>query len=339
MMTRIARDAFRRLILLTFVLLPCLEAYAIRISVEHEGTFYYDKIKGRNYNVWTELTIAGPLNNQDIMVVGQIAQMGKLSSLDLSQTAGVDSIPDTALRNSQKLELVKLPEGLTSVGEYAFSFCNYLTEAVLPAALTTVPKGLFYNDTALVSLTWPNQLQSIGVQPFYDCQGLKQLALPASLLTIGSAAFQNCTSTTEVVMPDEVQLIGKQAFAFCSAMRSVTLGPSVRLIGDAAFYQNNNLKSAACSCTTPPDAEFAFMNVDLYNTELHVPVGTTLLYQHAPGWEDFYNIIDDYCSSVRHVAVGQIELHDFDFMGRSAMGRGLRIVRLNDGPIRKVIAT
>lgn len=66
-------------------------------------------------------------------------------------------------------ESVVIGEGITGIGDYAFTS--------------------FY---ALVEATLPSTLQSIGVQAFEGCSGLQSVTIPASVNAIGYGAFQYC---------------------------------------------------------------------------------------------------------------------------------------------------
>ncbi|MDR1225640.1 MAG: leucine-rich repeat protein, partial [Prevotellaceae bacterium] len=86
------------------------------------------------------------------------------------------------------LTSVKLPAGLTSIGEDAFNGCSGLSgNLTLPAGLTSIGSGAFYSCSELSdSLTLPAGLTAIGDWAFENCSGLSgNLTLPAGLTFIG----------------------------------------------------------------------------------------------------------------------------------------------------------
>lgn len=104
-------------------------------------------------------------------------------------------------------ELV-IPEGVTSIGDYAFFGTNFR------------------------SVTIPDSVASIGHAAFSG-SAIERLVLNAAL--IDDSAFSNCTSLTSVTFKDGVHYINDWAFENCTALSSVTFGNGLLSIGDKAF--------------------------------------------------------------------------------------------------------
>ena len=109
----------------------------------------------------------------------------------------------SAFRNCTSLTSITLPEGLTSVGEYAFYNCAGLTSITLPEGLTSIGEYAFSNCDKLTSITLPEGLTSIGDRAFEYCDGLTSITLPSSLTSIGDYAFNGCSKLTEVIIDSE----------------------------------------------------------------------------------------------------------------------------------------
>ena len=92
----------------------------------------------------------------------------------------------------------KIPAGVTSIGEYAFSGCSGLTSIEIPAGVT-----------------------SIGYLAFYGCSGLKSIEIPAGVTSIGYLAFSGCSGLTSIEIPAGVTEIGYSAFEGCSGLKDV----------------------------------------------------------------------------------------------------------------------
>ena len=90
---------------------------------------------------------------------------------------------------------VTLPEGLQSIGAYAFCGCP-LTSVTLPEGLQSIGANAF-RGCPLTCVTLPEILQSIGADAFSGCP-LTSITLPESLQSIVADAFRGCNSITYV---------------------------------------------------------------------------------------------------------------------------------------------
>ena len=87
---------------------------------------------------------------------------------------------------------------MTSIGEYAFSDCDSLTEIAIPSGVTEIGSYTFSGCSSLTEITLPSGLTSIGQQAFFGCDRLTGVTLPAGLTGIGDSAFFGCDSLTAV---------------------------------------------------------------------------------------------------------------------------------------------
>ena len=147
---------------------------------------------------------------------------------------------------------------VTSIGNYAFSFCDYLTSITIPNSVTTIGYNAFWECASLTNITIPigvkkiesstfsgcksltditipNTVTSIRSQAFYECTSLKSIILPENLTSIDKNAFQSCKSLTSIVIPNNVTSIGSSAFEGCTSMASVVIGNGVSTINEATF--------------------------------------------------------------------------------------------------------
>ena len=154
---------------------------------------------------------------------------------------GWEETPWYGLRLQVKKAIIK--NGVTSIGSYAFCWCENLTSVTIPNSVTSIGDNAFYWCTSLTSVTIPYGVKDIGAYAFGFCKELSSVTIPSSVTTIGSSAFSNCTSLTSVTIPDGVTTISESAFESCSSLTSVTIPNSVTSIGDGAFWCCTNLTS------------------------------------------------------------------------------------------------
>ena len=146
---------------------------------------------------------------------------------------GVTSIGDNAFSDCSKLESIVIPDSVTSIGWSAFSHCEQLKTVNLPNSLTSIGQFAFYDCQMLESVTIPNGVTSIGQYAFENCKQLKTVNLPNSLTSIGPNAFSNCCLES-VILPWSLKEMGNGAFEWCP-IKELTIPDSLTSISDYAF--------------------------------------------------------------------------------------------------------
>jgi hypothetical protein len=128
---------------------------------------------------------------------------------------------------------VTIPNNVTTIGEYAFSYCTSLTSVTIGSSVTTIGNYAFYSCTSLTSVTIPNSVASIGAYAFSRCTSLTNVIIGNSVTNIGYVAFVGCTNLTRLTIPASVINIGSTAFADCSNLTNCTfLGNAPQLVFD-----------------------------------------------------------------------------------------------------------
>ena len=92
----------------------------------------------------------------------------------------------------------KIPDNVTSIGSYAFAYCDSLTSIVIPDGVTT-----------------------IGSYAFHGCSSLTEIVMLDGVTSISDRAFRDCTSLTSIIIPDGVTSIGDRAFIGCSSLKEI----------------------------------------------------------------------------------------------------------------------
>lgn len=108
--------------------------------------------------------------------------------------------------------IVKIPDGVTSVGICAFFRCRNLTSITIPDGVKSIEGGAFSGCSSLTSITIPNTVTKIDEDTFSGCTNLESVTIPDSVIHIGSCAFYQCKSLKSITIPESVTTIGYNVF-------------------------------------------------------------------------------------------------------------------------------
>ena len=90
------------------------------------------------------------------------------------------------------IKRIIIGDGVTTIGEFAFTNCSTLTSVTIPNSVTEIGEFAFNNCSALTSVTIPNSVTTIGDYAFSGCSSLTSVTIPNSVTTIGGWAFTFC---------------------------------------------------------------------------------------------------------------------------------------------------
>ena len=134
---------------------------------------------------------------------------------------GVTSIGESAFSGNDALALIFIPDSVTSLGGFAFANCTNLSSLDIPDSVTSIEGCLFRCCTELTKVTLPDGITSISDSMFYGCSSLKEVKIPDSVTVIGDSSFFGCKSLTSINIPRSVKTIKKYAFHGCNSLTDV----------------------------------------------------------------------------------------------------------------------
>lgn len=191
--------------------------------------------------------------------------------------SGVNTVCEGAFAGSDITEIT-IPEGVTSIGDYAFYGCANLKKVNLPSSLKEIGKGAFGNCMALESI----DLGSTGVKTlpervFAGSLKLAGVTLPGGLEKVGREAFSH-------TMVDELNLSRVaefEAYALSSMpyLTKLAINPDAA-IGDGLLMDNISLNSLTGVPELVPDYFAANCN-DLDTQGLVAPASEVGRYSFA----------------------------------------------------------
>ncbi len=193
---------------------------------------------------------------------------------------GVTTIGNYAFRDRKGLTSVMIPDSVTTIEDWAFLWCDGLTSVTIPDSITTIGNGAFENCTSLTSVSIPESVTEIGNSAFYFCKELTSVIIPENVTTIGNFVFAGCSELTSMEIPDSVTTIGNGTFENCTGLTSVSIPESVTTIGNHAFYGCTGLDSVIIPDSVTNIREYAFADCAGL-TSIAIPENVTSIESHV----------------------------------------------------------
>ena len=160
-------------------------------------------------------------------------------------------IEDHAFYSCTMLAELRLPEGLTYIGPWAFAWDRILgqedTTLGLPSSLQTISTGAFAFVNHHKNLNIPANVTSIGDFAFMCDYYMNNLTFSPGdkKLTIGKAAFFGDNHMKSVDLSNRVAQIDRCAFAGCEMLEEAYFGDKIDTIEGRAFTSLDNAMKIA----------------------------------------------------------------------------------------------
>lgn len=160
---------------------------------------------------------------------------------------GVSTLGNYAFNKCASLATVSLGNSLTAIGDYAFSDCKKLESVTFGSALETIGERAFAS-AKISSLVLSATVRTIGDWAFYN-NPLTAITFNDGLQSIGSRAFYGVSVQT-LNIPNSVTELGSYAFSGCKSLETVTIGTGVTKISDYTFNTCSALTQISCPSVT-----------------------------------------------------------------------------------------
>ena len=113
----------------------------------------------------------------------------------MANYANEAAVPWYAKRNT--IVSVSLPVGMTSIGAYAFAYCQGLTELSIPDAVVSIGAYAF-SGSNLREVTLPEGLTTLAEGTFFECQSLRTVELPSTLTAVSALSLAYCGALARI---------------------------------------------------------------------------------------------------------------------------------------------
>lgn len=173
----------------------------------------------------------------------------------------VKTIGAYAFENSQNLTNVTIPDGVTTIGEGAFSGCTGINEYTIPNSVTNIGAYAFENNSNLRNITLSENITIINEYTFSGCSNLESVTIPDNVTAIGEGAFSGC-GIREIIIPEGVTRIDKYAFESCTSLTNVDIPLTLATIGESAFANCTGLDTIVIPKMVAEIGENAFAEIE-----------------------------------------------------------------------------
>lgn len=191
---------------------------------------------------------------------------------------GVSTLGNYAFNKCASLATVSLGNSLTAIGDYAFSGCKSLETVTIGTGVTKISDYTFNTCSALTQISCPS-VTEIGASAFKGCSSLTDIPLNDKITSLGNYVFSGCSAIESLVIPNSVTSIGSYAFEKCTKLTSATLGTGISSIPDYMFSSCSALTSVVLPENITGIGKYAFQSTAF--TELPLTASITEIKDYA----------------------------------------------------------
>ena len=238
-------------LLLIILNLPVVTAYAATeqqsgeyvYTERNDGTVEITEYKG---HTTANLKIPSTLDGKKVTAIGETVFMRRDELKTVTVPDGVQTIGSFAFAYCYNLKSVSLPNGLKDIARGAFNNCNMLTEPQIPETVTHVGSDAFTESGYDVAANYKNNtlyLNGWMIGASDKLTNVDSFQVAEGTVGLADDAFPS-TNLTTLQLPASLCYIGEGAFINCSELKTVQLAAN----NTALAVQDNVLYNADKTC-------------------------------------------------------------------------------------------
>ena len=231
-----------------------------------------------------------------------------------------EDIQNSPFYNNNNVVNVIIKEGVTSIGNSAFTGCKYLQSVDIAQSVTSIGQAAFKDCVSLESLHIPKNVKSIKSDTFRHCGALQSIVVDEGNEVYDSR--ENCNALIETktdtlllgsnnaTIPNGIKKIKTKAFYNCSDLKAIDFPESLVDIDDYAFYGCSSLNGVRIPNGMTSVSSFAFSNCKSLEN-IYIPESVEVIYYRAFGGSSAKNLTVPCstnigglsCSGLEHVTI------------------------------------
>lgn len=253
-----------------------------------------------------------------------------ISGIDYTTYMGNIVIPSS-------IEHEGIEYSVTAIGSSAFDDSFGLTKITIPESVTKIGLSAFGNTVNLNRVTYLGSMESWCKISFAGdrSNGFLWLSLENNpLFCCGGEEIKDILN-----IPETVKTINPYSFCYLY-VKQINLY-DVEIIGKWAFMDCKKLKDVYCYSPFVPQCDnTAFNNKIIMTATLHVPEESLELYKSDSSWKNFGSIVPIDNTNIYNIERNEVKaIGIYSVEGRliNSEKKGINIIRMSDGTIKKVI--
>ena len=206
----------------------------------------------RYFGIKKELKVPSEINGRIVTTIGKKTFYNCHDLQVITIPNSVTSIEDYAFKNCSGLKKIEIPDSVTNIGDSAFNECSnsliiygYQDSYAEDYAKKNSIRFELKNDISNKKFEYIVEKNNEITIKKYNGEDF-ELNIPnkidgKTVTKIGESAFSNCNNLESVAIPDSITIIEDCAFIDCSNLESIKIPKTVVNIGKGAFYNCNEL--------------------------------------------------------------------------------------------------
>jgi len=228
-------------------------------------------------------TIVSIKVGENVSTIANDAFYGCVALEKVQLPADLLSLGESAFQNCSALKSVNIPSGLDTVEQYTFAYCRNLTEVVFDVketelddgtvrydGITTIGEGAFTECSSIKEIELPITLTGIGSAAFSKMTELEKITIKENVTYINSEAFRGDVKLKDVVFGEDSALdyLGSRAFYGCTELETITLPDRLDEISQGVFQGCSKLDNIVIPESVQDIGAYAFYGTKEYNDQV-----------------------------------------------------------------------
>ena len=213
-------------------------------SLKSDGTI---EIFCKNQDI-TNAEIPSEIDGHKVSTLGKNCFSNCVSMTEVIIPDGITSLEDYAFQGCSSLKEIYLPASVTQIGDYVFDTTENITKFEVDSENKSYqsPDGVLYDKAGGTLIKYPESKPDVNYAVLDSCKNIADWAFIGSIYletvdlkqvkTIGEDAFYYCVGLQEIKIPEGVTELTGAVFGCCANLTQVNLPSSLKAIGDRCFY-------------------------------------------------------------------------------------------------------